>query len=337
MLDLLTPSEAQRRSGVAIEEEPNRLCEELGLGVVAPVHRYFGRLPVDDPGEPTDAPLLVRVGCHTVDPYPETLEQDRQLVSRRKPQWRAHDEMDDRDRPPTDGEAGEDGNREARAIRHGGQGEQTDAHRDAALEPAAEVRQRGERHPDGHRDLDHRKVEIEVLQGSVGGTPARRTPESHEHQTPSQREGSRHPDVAHRGPSPRCKCERGGQGDDSDRTRPPDRGDQPPDPGWWRGHRGCDDMFGMRIGVIRQPTDEDRDSREADPKDIAAPAPGLPVTDRSEHGGSPRSVGPRRWFAHPGEHARTSHLPLSGSGASGSASGSKEQQTIRSVYDASEP
>ena len=63
VLDLLAPGERQGRSRVTVEQEADRLGQQLGVRGVPPVDRDIDRGALDHPSEATDAPLLLGTGA----------------------------------------------------------------------------------------------------------------------------------------------------------------------------------------------------------------------------------------------------------------------------------
>ena len=82
MLDLLAAGQGQGRPRVAVEEEAGRLGQELGVGGVPPVDRNVDLTPVEAPGEPAHAPLLVRRRRDVLGVDVQVGEQEEHLVGR---------------------------------------------------------------------------------------------------------------------------------------------------------------------------------------------------------------------------------------------------------------
>ena len=87
VLDLLATGQGQGGSGVAVEEEPGRLGQQLGVGGVPAVDRHVDLARRRPTGEPADAPLLVGGRApQSAARCRGRRQQDRHLVGRREPE-----------------------------------------------------------------------------------------------------------------------------------------------------------------------------------------------------------------------------------------------------------
>ena len=300
MFHLLSAGQGQCRSGVAVEQETGRLGQQLGIGCVTSVDRDIDLAPVDQRGETPDPPLLVGIGDDGLGGDAEVTQQDLHLIGRREAQRRTDDEVDDGGHTPAQSQAAENGDRQSRAVDHRGQGQQEDGRVDAPLQPPAEIGQSGDSHPDRHRHPLDREREVEARKRGIGGPPAGGPQQLAQDQAGDPRQQSGESDVPDRGPAPGEEGQRHRERDDADRGHPPDHRDQPPDPVRRRRHRGGHGVLRTGVGLHHHPAHEDGDCGHADAHGITPPPAGLPVADRGEGDGAPRSatpLGPRRMAA----------------------------------------
>ena len=96
VLDLLAPGQGQGRAGVPVEEETDRLGQQLGVGCVTPVHRDVDRAAVDASRRIGPTPHSWFGRRHHVDRDDlEVAQQQLHLAGRREPEGRTEDQVDD--------------------------------------------------------------------------------------------------------------------------------------------------------------------------------------------------------------------------------------------------
>ena len=101
MLDLLASGQSEGRSGVAVEEEPGRLGQELGVGR-RPARRGDVHRGILDPAdEPSHSPFLPRIGSTMVDGEVRDRRAEGTSVGRGQSEGGSDDQMDKGRRPPT--------------------------------------------------------------------------------------------------------------------------------------------------------------------------------------------------------------------------------------------
>ena len=126
MFDLLTTGQRKGRPGVAVEEEPKGLRQELGIRCIASVDRDVQDGGARSPREAADAPFLARRRGDRRGRNVEVLQKGQDLGHGRQSDRRTEDQADGGGTPPPEGEAGEDGDRHAGSVhdaRDGGQDE----------------------------------------------------------------------------------------------------------------------------------------------------------------------------------------------------------------------
>ena len=188
VLDLLASGQGQGRTGVPVEEEPDRLGQQLGIGGVPPVDRHVDLIAVEEAGEPGHPPLLIGDGHHGPGHDAEVTEEDHHLVGRRQPEWRTHHQVDQSGDSPTQHHAGNHRHRIARPVDHGGQGQQYHGHLNTPLQPTAQVGKSSCGHTDRGGHSHDRKAQGEVGQRGTGRPAAVRSDQRHQNRTGDQRE-----------------------------------------------------------------------------------------------------------------------------------------------------
>ena len=174
---------------------------------------------------------------------------------------------------------------------------QRDQRRHQPVQRTAQIRQGRRRHRDRHRELRHRIARVKPGQ-RAGHRPSRRRPQKVAKQqahAPGDHRGHRGPPDRHQ---PRHQQPKDGQKhDDTDRTEPEDRGDQPADRLRRRIQRVHDTQLRGRVRLHHRDRHHHHHDGQPEPERIGGPPPGRAPAPRPKH----HRTQPRR---HPAPRAR---------------------------------
>ena len=293
MFHLLAAGEGERGAGVPVEQEPDRLGQELRVRGVTSVDGDVQCVIVTvEPGqEPTVAPGLLRRRHDLGGGDVEIGEEEQDLGGRGEPQRRAEHEVDHRGDPHADGEAGQYGDRQSVSRHHRGHRQDDDRHLDGPLHPPAEVRQGGGGHGHRRRHPRHRKAQVEAVRGLGDGPTPVGSEEDGEADAQEPGRGTGQHGVADHLDAARHEHQHDHDDDQTEGSDPRQAGHDPLDAlGNRRDHV---DQGLLARGVDRgEPAHEGDDEGDPDAEGVAATTAALAVTHRGEQDRLPGPAGP---------------------------------------------